>query len=127
MRVRMKTRAASPVLNGVLQPGQVVELPPEMAIAWLQCGAAEPVAPPGRETASVEAPEKAVSADSELSADHRGLTALAGLGAKTAAKLAAAGINSLNDLSLAEVGQVMQATGVKRIQAEAWIVQAMEG
>lgn len=58
MKIRMLTLAAGP--DGVLQPGQEVDLPGEQARALIEGGYAEAVEKI-RETAAVEPPEKAVT------------------------------------------------------------------
>jgi hypothetical protein len=57
MRVKMKTLAAGP--DGVLRPGQEVDLPTAQAKALIEGGYAEPVGTV-QETAAVEPSEKAV-------------------------------------------------------------------
>jgi hypothetical protein len=57
MKIRMKTLAAGP--DFLYQPGQDVDVPKNVALAWIKQGSAEPVRQE-RETATAEAPEQAV-------------------------------------------------------------------
>lgn len=58
MKIRMKTLAAGP--DGILSPGQEVDLPADKARALIEGGYAEAVSKV-RETAAVEPPEQAVT------------------------------------------------------------------
>lgn len=57
MKIRMKTLAAGP--DYLYQPGQEVDVPESVALAWIKLGNAEPVGTE-RETAAVEPPEQTV-------------------------------------------------------------------
>lgn len=63
MLVKMKSRAAWPEAGRVLQPGQVADVPDEMARAWIEGGYAEEAtaeAAPEVEQADQAPKEKAV-------------------------------------------------------------------
>jgi hypothetical protein len=62
MKVRMLSTAAG--VDGCLMAGQVVDVDPETAVAWLNGGYAEPVAQPA-ERATIVPEEKAITNESQ--------------------------------------------------------------
>lgn len=82
---------------------------------------------------AVAAPAAPAEGDTEKREDqdppvggHSSIEAVKGIGKKTADKLAAAGIVTIEDLSKASTDAVMEAAGVDAKKAMDWHLQAME-
>ena len=111
MRVRMKTRAAAPGQDAVYQPGQVVDVDDETAVAWLNGGYAEAVK---------RGVERAVTG---LGAEPA--TAIDGIGPATAMRLEGAGVGTrVHDLAGLEPAALAEAAGVNEDRAAGWIDEA---
>ncbi len=117
MRVRMVTRAAGP--GHSYRPGQVVDLDPQTALAWLQAGYAEPIA-------STPAQQREQAVKSPPERRNLELQDLPGIGPARATELRELGIFSVGALATADPELIASIDGVGLATARRWIEAAQE-